>query len=239
MWCSHLNAAPTNAPLFYGPFATDPELYTDAILEGFDAWMGVGQILTAPQLFEGSLTRQVYFPKAFPEDRTIYFDLHAPFLQHSAGEWVTIATPIEHGGMFAREGAIIPIGKEKATVTALSGPARTYSDGVDVILDSDGGQVSVDDWRGIMLFPGREGITYTGEWIEDDGISAQPGTCTFKVSYCGKKDVVEVEVSSEARGFEPPWKGKLHAILPVGDNRTISKANKATWKDRNAWVLGP
>ena len=147
MWRSHLYADPPNAPLFYGPFATDSALYTDRILEGFDAWMGVGQILVAPQLFEGGLTREVYFPMASSHDHSLYFDLHAPFGTHKAGGWGTIATPIEHGGMFAREGAMIPIGKEKATVTALSGPARTHSDGVEVVLESDGGQVGVDDWR--------------------------------------------------------------------------------------------
>ncbi len=237
MWHSHLYAAPANAPLFYGPFATDPVLYTDRILEGFDAWMGVGQILTAPQLFEGSLVREVYFPKASPDDQSLYFDFHAPFGTHRAGEWATITTPIEHGGLFAREGAVIPVGKEKATVTALSGPARTHGDGVDVVLESEGGQVGVDDWRGVMLFPGHERKTYSGEWIEDDGISAQPGTYTLKVSYCSMDDAVEVNVSAEERGFEPLWKGTLCVILPVGDNRRVLKARQTTWKDRGAWVL--
>lgn len=125
--------------------------------------MGVEQILTAPQLFESGLTREVYFPKASPDDQSLYFDLHTPFRTHRAGEWATIATPIEHGGVFVREGAIIPMGKEKATVTVLSGPARRHTDGVDVVLESDGGQVGVDDWRGILIFPGHEGKTYTGE----------------------------------------------------------------------------
>lgn len=151
MWRSHLYADPPNAPLFYGPFAVDPILYTDRILEGFDAWMGVGQILTAPQLFEGGLTRDVYFPKSSPDDQSLDYDLHPPFRTHKAGDWATVATPIEHGGLFAREGAVIPVGKEKATVMALSGPARTHADGVDVVLESEGGQVGVDDWRGVML----------------------------------------------------------------------------------------
>ena len=237
MWRSHLYADPPNAPLFYGPFATDSALYTDRILEGFDAWMGVGQILVAPQLFEGGLTREVYFPMASSDDHSLYFDLHAPFGTHKAGGWGTIATPIEHGGMFAREGAMIPIGKEKATVTALSGPARTHSDGVEVVLESDGGQVGVDDWRGVMLFPSHKGKTYTGQWIEDDGISAVPGTSTLKVSYCGKANVVEVDVNVEENGFKPLWEGKLHIVLPVGDNREVSKAKQITWKDRDAWVL--
>ncbi|KUJ24623.1 putative glicosidase [Mollisia scopiformis] len=237
MWQSHLHAVPPNAPLFYGPFSTDPVLYTDRILEGFDAWMGVGQILTAPQLFEGGLTRDVYFPKASLDDKSLYFDLHAPFGKHRAGEWTTVATPIEHGGMLAREGAMIPIGKDKATVTAVSGPARTHSDGVDLIFESDGGQVDLDDWRGLMLFPGRKGKLYTGEWIEDDGISAIPGTCTFSVSYCGTEDSVEVNVSVEENRFKPLWEGKLHIVLPFGDNRVVPKAKQTTWKGRDVWAL--
>jgi alpha-glucosidase (family GH31 glycosyl hydrolase) len=254
MWRSHLDAVPPNAPLFYGPFSTDPVLYTDRILQGFDAWMGVGQILTAPQLFEGGLTREVYFPKVSPEDRSLYFDLHAPFGIHTAGEWATIATPIEHGGLFVRESAVIPVGKEKATVTCLSGPARRYTDGVDVVLDTDGGQVGLDDWRGVMLFPGREGKNYTDEWIEDDGISDEPGTCTVNVSYCGTDDSVKVSIRMEENGFTPLWKskvsigveengftplwkGKIYIILPVGDKRTVLDTTQTTWKDRVAWQL--
>jgi hypothetical protein len=167
----------------------------------------------------------------------LYVDLHTPFRTHRAGEWVTIATPIEHRGMFAREGAIIPMGKEKATVTVLSGLARRHTDGVDVVLESDGGQVGVDDWRGILIFPGHEGKTYTGEWIEDDGISAQPGTCTFQVSYYDTDDVVEVNATVAERGFKPLWEGKLYVVLPVGDNRKVRNANQTTWKKRDAWVL--
>jgi len=239
MWRSHLYASPPNAPLFYGPFATDPILYTDRILEGFDAWMGVGQILTAPQLFEGGLTREVYFPKASRDDQHLYFDLHAPFGTHMAGEWATIATPMEHSGLFAREGAIIPIGKEKATVTSLSGPARVHSDGVEVVLESDGGLVSTDDWRGVLLFAGRDDKTYAGEWIEDDGISADPTTFTVNLSYRGTANAVEVKVSTEDNGFKPLWEGKLYVILPVGDTRPVLDAEPTQWKHRDAWRVVP
>ncbi|KAK0717421.1 putative glicosidase [Lasiosphaeria miniovina] len=221
MWRSHLDAAPPNAPLFYGPFANDPALFTEKVLEGFDAWLGVGKILTAPQLFQGCLTRNVYFPKASPDDGSLYFDLHAPFGTHKAGQWVTVATPIEHAGLFAREGTVIPVGKNKVTVTALSGPARRYTDGVDVVLDTDGGQVGLDDWRGILIFPGYDGKTYTDEWIEDDGISSHPGTYTVKVSYCGRLDAVEIKASVEENGFQPLWRGILHVILPAGDRRRV------------------
>ena len=237
MWRSHLYAAPQNAPLFYGPFASDPVLYTERILEGFDAWMGVGQILTAPQLFEGGLTRDVYFPKASTDDESLYFDLHTPFGTHKAGAWASFATPIDHGGLFAREGAVIPVGKELATVTALSGPAKTHTDGVDVILESDGGQVGLDDWRGVMLFPGYQGKTYLDEWIEDDGISSEPRISTFKLSYTGKNDDVKVSITTEDDGFTPLWKGKLHIILPIGDSRKVANARQASWKSRDIWEL--
>ncbi|KAK3315835.1 putative glicosidase [Apodospora peruviana] len=213
MWQSHLSVSPPNAPLFYGPFASDPILYTDPVLSGFDSWLGVGQLLVAPQLFEGTLTRDIYFPKTnFPDDNSAYFDLHAPYGVHNAGSWATVATPIDHGGLFAREGAVIPVGKEKATVTALAGQSRRYPDGVDSVLDEDGGQVGKDDWRGVLLFPakGKDGKMYRGEWIEDDGISpADPGTCcTVSITYRGVRsgEAVEVRVDAHAKGFTPLWK---------------------------------
>jgi len=243
MWRSHLHAEPTNAPLFYGPFATDLTLYTERILEGFDAWLGVGQLLVAPQLFEGGLTRTVYFPKSSPDDKSLYFDMHAPYGTHNAGEWATVATPIEHGGLFAREGAVIPIGINKATVTALSGPARTHTDGVDVVLDSDGGQVALDNWRGVMLFPGYGGSdkTYSGEWIEDDGISAEPGTFVIKISYWGgrsSEDAIKVELHMQDNGFTPLWKENgLFIYPPPGDERGIEGAERTIWGEREVWKL--
>lgn len=237
MWRSHLHAAPANAPLFYGPFSKDPRLYEPENLDGFNAWMGVGQLLVAPQLFEGGVSQKVYFPRTVQDDSSLYFDLHAPYKRHKAGESTTIITPIEHGGLFAREGTVIPIGKPKATVTALSGDPRTHTDGVDVILESEGGQVGVDDWRGVLLFPGVKGDTYSDDWIEDDGISIDPGTYGVKLSYVGKKDTVEVSVTTQENGFNPLWKGKLHVILPVGDVRTVAGATKTSWEERDAWVL--
>ena len=244
MWRSYLYAEPPNAPLFYGPFATDPVLYTQPLLEGFDAWLGVGQVLTAPQLFEGGLTRKVYFPKASPTDQSLYFDLHAPFSTHRAGEWATVGTPLEHAGLFAREGAVVPIGRDIATVTALFGPARTHTDGVDVVLDTDGGQVGADDWRGVMIFPGpaataagRPRSSYSGEWIEDDGISSGPvETCRIKVWYNSGEEI-GVEVGVDDRGFKPLWAWRLHVVLPAGDKRVVSGATRTAWKDRDVWLL--
>lgn len=237
MWRAHNYASPTNAPLFYGPFSRDPNLYTPETLDGFNSWMGVGQLLVAPQLHEGGITQDVYFPKTSQGDQTLYFNLHAPFERYVAGEKKAIPTPIEHGALFAREGTVIPVGKPKATVTALSGDPRTHTDGVDVLLESEGGQVGIDDWRGVLLFPGRNGSVYTDDWIEDDGISAEPGTYNVSLTYTGNDETVDVSIKTEEKGFTPLWKGELHVILPIGDLRNVPGARKVAWEERDAWAL--
>ena len=248
MWRSHLHTAPSNAPLFYGPFSTDPVLYTKHILEGFDAWLGVGQLLVAPALFKGMTTREVYFPRSSQAIEKAYFDMHAPYGKHKAGTWTTIATPLAHHGLFAREGALIPIGKSCVTVTTISGSALTHVDGVATVLESEGGVVELDDWRGVLIFPGSDGETETGFWIEDDGISADPARTNIEVHYLGAPEKVIVSVKVVSDEFEPLWMDKLHVILPVGDNRTViqmrnGKLNgdaavvSTQWKDRKAWVV--
>ncbi|KAK0657961.1 glycosyl hydrolases family 31-domain-containing protein [Cercophora newfieldiana] len=241
MWRSHLHAEPSNAPLFYGPFATDPTLYTGNILNGFDAWLGVGQLLIAPQVFEGGLTHRVYFPMESRNDDSWYFDLHAPFGKHKAGTWSTVATPIEHGGLFARQGAVIPVGKDHVTLTAVGGPARTHTDGVRAVLKSEGGQVSYDDWRGVMIFPGDNESTGWGEWIEDDGISADPSTCVVRVAYQVPREEdgeIQVDVTAKYKdSFVPLWMGSIHVLLPVGEKRTVTGAVGKPCGDKMAWVV--
>ncbi|KAK1752037.1 glycosyl hydrolases family 31-domain-containing protein [Echria macrotheca] len=249
MWRAHLYAEPITAPLFYGPFASDAVLYDTEKLEGFDAWLGVGQLLVCPQLFQGRMSREgdVYFPRAARGDESLYFDLNPPFMTYKAGTWApSVATPLEHGGLFAREGAVIPVGKDKATVTALEGLARTHPDGVRTVLDyeEDGegckGLVGLDDWRGVMLFPGfgNPGKEYKGEWIEDDGVSEDPGTFTVVVSYRAVDEgTVEVQVGSQDGGFMPLWTPKLYVLLPVGDARSVRGADQTVWRDRAAWIV--
>ena len=250
MWESHLHADPTNAPMFYGSFHTDPELYTPKLLESFQAWCGVGRILHAPAMFEGQLSQQVYFPKSSTDDTSVYFDWNSPHGIHKAGTWATIATPMEHGGMFVREGAVIPIGHEYASVTATSGSPRTNIGGIDTKLVSEGGVVGLDDWRGVLLFPGQDG-TYTGSWIEDDGISSKPDKLELTVTYTGAKDEVRVGVSAYHMGYEPLWKGKIHVVLPIGDDRKVVSMKEGrlwgerktelqkgeAYKGRTAWIV--
>jgi len=250
MWNSHLHAIPTTLPLFFGEFASDPTLYTPKLLEGFDAWIGPGQLLSAPALYEGMFSREVYFPKSSPNDGSLYFDLHEPYGRHQAGTWTTIATPWEHAGLFAREGAVIPIGKDCATVTQTSGPARTNIDGVDTVLESDGGVVGLDDWRGVRIFPGTDGRKHKSTWIEDDGVLAEPERTMIEVTYSSKSEEVVVSCMFVESGYVPLWGRELHVVLPVGDGRVVKGVKEGTvwgvkeveverreWRGREVWVV--
>jgi len=98
-----------------------------------------------------------------------------------------------------------------------------------------GGQVGVDDWRGLMLFPGHEDKTYTGEWIEDDGVSVQPeyawSRVVLRYSRFGRgQRGARKKVDSSRSG------GQVAHSAAVGDIEE-SKAKQTTWKDRTAWVL--
>ncbi len=241
MWESHAKSAPANAPLFYGPFANDTLLYTPQILEGFDSWLGVGTLLVAPALYRGMLSREVYFPKTSPSDMSTYFDLHAPFGRHQAGTRVTVSTPIDHHGLFARQGAIIPIGKPQVTVTAVTGIARTYADGVESRLESEGGRVALDDWRGVLIFPGETDDGASGTWTEDDGVSKNPDTLVIKLEYSSTISLISVKATAAQSSFKPLWDRIIHVILPMGDQRPVESDGKnagaSLWKGRTAWKV--
>ncbi|WOO85226.1 Alpha-glucosidase 2 [Vanrija pseudolonga] len=235
MWGSHDDAEPTNSWLGWGDFASDPKVYTDAVLNGFDAWIGAGQLLSAPALFEGELTRTVYLPKASASDESLYFDLHAPHGRHVAGSTVTIATPLEHMGLLAREGAAIPIGKDYHTVTQRTGPARTTPDGVDIELEEEGGVVGLDDFRGVLIFPGDKG-SHTRTWTEDDGISRAPGRADIQITYTAAEEIA-VEAKFTTHDFKPLWGRELHVFLPVGDVRSVKGGKKVERDGRVAYVV--
>lgn len=238
MWESHLNADPTNAWLGWGEFATDPELYTQQSLNGFDAWIGAGRLLSVPALFEGELTRTTYFPKSSPEDKSLYFDLHAPYGRFVAGTKTTISTPIDHMGLFAREGSVIPVGKPIHTVTQRTGAARTTPDGVDVQLEEEGGVVGLDDYRGVQIFPSTvKGKTYVGHWTEDDGISAKPDKTVVEVTYESGEGEIKVSAKYRENKFNTLWGKTIHVLLPIGDARTVAGAKESTYEGRGGFLV--
>lgn len=234
-WRSHEHAEPTNAWLGWGAFASDPNVYDR--LDTFDAWIGEGQLLSVPQLREGGLDREVYFPQSSATDDSVYFDLHAPHRTYRAGTCASIGTPLEHMGLFAREGAAIPVGKSYHTVTQRHGPGRTTPDGVAVQLDDEGGVVGLDDWRGVEIFPGfSEGRSYVTSWVEDDGISDPPVFSRVNLSY-SSGSVIEVKAWWAEHDFEPAWGGILWVMLPVGDTRRVGGADAVVHEGRTAFAV--
>ena len=210
------------------------------MLDGFDAWLGVGQILVAPALFESMRSRTVYFPKATAADKSTYWSLNSPCDTFSAGETAMIEMPLEYMGLFAREGAVVPIGKPQATVTQLTGPGRQCGNGDEVVLEPEG-QVGLDDWRGVMIFPGAEAdgrpSRYEGRWIEDDGITLDPPTTIVNIVYEAKDGEVVVAATFEKKDFEVLWGEKLRIILPQGDERVVRGAERDEWKGRPCWTV--
>lgn len=233
MWRSHLFAEPANVWLGFGPFANDPQVYTSRVLEGFNAWLGCEQLLSVPAVFEGDTQREVYLPKSTEQDSSIYFDLNHPFGRHQAGSWITLSTPLEHAGLLAREGAVIPIGKRQHTVTQLKGPGRTTADGVEVEIDE--GVVSLDDWRAVKIFPGAQG-SYKGSWIEDDGVSAVPAKSVVEVAYEATETKIEIKAQWLEHGFDCAWKERLHVVLPYDERRKLTGEEVSQGED-GAWVV--
>ncbi|KAK5656081.1 hypothetical protein OQA88_5220 [Cercophora sp. LCS_1] len=236
---SHESAEPVNAPLFWGPFAGDEVLHEKKVLEGFDSWLGVGQLLVAPQVWEGEVRREVYLPRAGADDEGVYFNLRTPFGTAKAGSWVEIETPLEFGGLWAREGAVVPAGKD--VVTIVEGRAEWRKKfGVKGVEDGWNEDAEKDDWRGVMIFPGQGEKAYEGQWVEDDGESRDPAPrCTVRITYSVRDGVVDVKLKLDVDGFTPFWvqKGVLHVILPAGDDRTVVGAEKRGWKDRDVWAI--
>nr|ULM60722.1 putative neutral alpha-glucosidase ab precursor [Thecaphora frezii] len=249
-WQSHLAALPPNTWLGWGEFASDPTLYTKELIEGFDYWLGHGQLLICGAYFSNQLSRRVYLPRTTDDDK-VYYDLHAPYGSYAAGTWLeNVSTPLQHFAVFAREGTALPIGKDVVTLTQKSGPAAEAGDGTKILTIDQGGLASYDDWRGLEIFPSpprrhRKSSEYSYRWIEDDGVSLQPDQAVFLVRFSNEsaskdstQESVRVSVKLESQSFRPLWLPRLWIILPVGDQRPVSTAvDVATWKGRTIYAV--
>jgi hypothetical protein len=245
-WESHLHAEPPNSWLGHGEFGRDVNLYSEELLAGFDFWLGTGRLLVAGAYHPSQTRKSVYFPQTSPEDRTQYIrvsqDPKAAAQVFQAGQTAEVDIPLDEFAIFARAGTVLPIGKDHATVTARQGIARTAADGVEVVLKEDGGVVSLDDWRGVEIYPpsGAQDSTFNGEgtWIEDDGVSLVPKTTIVRVKYSGDSEGVKVTATFLKRDFDVAWGNEVWVILPPGDDRVVRDATEG--KDshgRRAWKI--
>ncbi len=219
-WRSHLAAEPMNTWLGWNEFAADPEVYTAEVLEGFDYWLGHGQLLVAGAYHEYQLSRRVYLPAAGKNDSKVYYDTHAPFGVYNPGQWVeNVSTPLDHFAIFAREGTVVPVGLGKVTLTQNDGPATLTCSGTKILTEQEGGQCVYDDWRGIEVYPSPADASspssYSYSWIEDDGVSAKPAVAEIKVEISSSKEEVTVKASAAKSEFKPLW-GKTFGLFCPG-----------------------
>ncbi|EST07897.1 Glycoside hydrolase, family 31 [Kalmanozyma brasiliensis GHG001] len=242
-WRSHLAAEPMNTWLGWNEFAADPNVYSREVLEGFDYWIGHGQLLVAGAYHENELTRRVYLPAAGKEDTKVYYDTHSPFKVYKSGQWVeNVSTPLSHFAVFAREGTVVPVGLGKVTITQNEGPATITCSGTKILTEQEGGQCVYDDWRGIEVFPSpvdaKSPSEYTYSWIEDDGVSAKPAVAEFKVDISSSQDEVSVKASATKSDFKPLWGNTLWVILPRADTRKVQGASKTMlYKGQTAYAI--
>ncbi|KAJ9092798.1 hypothetical protein QFC21_006674 [Naganishia friedmannii] len=229
-WESHLHAEPPNSWLGHGEFGRDINLYTEEVLNGFDFWLGTGRLLVAGAYFPGQTKKAVYFPQTHLEDKTPYIRLSqdpASTIQlFEAGTTDEVDIPLDEFAIFARAGTVLPIGRDHATVTALRGISRIAGDGVEVQLKEEGGVVSLDDWRGIEIFPPPVNSTPSnfagkGNWVEDDGVSRLPKTTIIDVEYTATAEEVVVTARFLKHDFLVAWGSQLWVVLPPGDARKV------------------
>jgi hypothetical protein len=246
-WESHLHAEPPNSWLGHGEFGRDVNLYSEEVLNGFDFWLGTGRLLVAGAYFPGQTRKPVYFPQTHPEDRTPYIRLSqdptSAIQVFEAGTIREVDIPLDEFAIFARAGSVLPIGKDHATVTALQGISRVAGDGVEVQLKEEGGMVSLDDWRGIEIFPPPTDTTSfsfsgKGSWVEDDGVSRVPKTTIVECEYSANSEAVVVKVRFVKRDFPVAWGSELWVVLPPGDNRKVQEGILGEDKHgRKAWKI--
>ncbi|KZO97413.1 glycoside hydrolase family 31 protein [Calocera viscosa TUFC12733] len=247
-WESHERAEPLNTWLGWGEFERDEEVYSRKVLEGHDFWLGTGRLLVASVCYESQVEREVYLPRSAEEPKRGYYLLSAPYTYHAPG-WVTVPTPLEHIAVFARVGSVIPLGKDKVTVTSREGIDRVGRSGVKAVLDdelgADGlpGLVGVDDWRGVELYPPPASASevekvkrYSWEWTEDDGESLHPEPTKITVEYW--VEFGQVVVSAErGEGWKVAWGDTLWVTLPRGDDRPVKGAQQKEEKGRVWWEV--
>ncbi len=138
---------------------------------------------------------------------------------------------------------MIPVGKDHNTVTSKTGPARSIL-GADIKLVEEGGVVSLDDWRGIEIFPPPSGhstestFVGQGEWTEDDGVSLEPALTIIAVEYTVSGNEIKVSATFKDLSYETAWGSDVWVLLPYGDERTVQGASEVVDKDgRKAYKI--
>jgi alpha-glucosidase (family GH31 glycosyl hydrolase) len=211
---SHLSASPPQRWIGWG-YESDPEVWTPALKAGDEQFWFGETILVGGVYQPGVTAARIYLPRR-AEGRFDYgyVNMNAPYEYLASGQWVDIRSEWRDSiPLLARIGGAIPVGK--AVHTRVPGDDTAASLAVR----------EVDDYRGVEIFPPKGSShdrVFETTWLEDDGISLNPGIARYTIRYSSTEEKVVVEFAREEEkgGFVPAWLD-LDVILHYGDERRV------------------
>lgn len=139
-----------------------------------------------------------------------FISVHPPYQFYLPRQWVTVHSPLSNIAVFARVGAVVPVGKPFATTASMT-------------LEPN---LPADDWRGVEIYPPPKdfcvkGRVYRGRWREDDGVSRNSGVTEFEISYEATESDIRVWATIVKQGLELAWGREVSVTLPVGEQREV------------------
>ncbi|KAJ5679071.1 hypothetical protein N7462_007315 [Penicillium macrosclerotiorum] len=210
---SHRSASPLQRWVGWG-YESDPEVWQNKTLkEGEEQFWFGDSVLVGGVYQAGASSARMYLPRAGGAFDYGYVNMNAPYTYYAAGQWVEVPSAWRDSiPLLAKVGGAIPVGKD--VHTRVPGDETAASRGVQ----------ELDDYRGVEIFPPQgssHGTVFDYTWYEDDGISVQPQTATYTVSYSSTAEKVLVHFErDQTSGFVPAWK-ELDIILHHGDERRV------------------
>ncbi len=232
---SHLAAVPPQRWTGWG-YEHDPSVWTKALLAGDTQYWFGDALLIAGVYEEGNDTARVYLPRADKDEEDFgYVNTNAPYQMLASGKWHDISSTWHASiAVIARCGSAIPVGKNRPTTCRVGEDAEFP------------GQEK-DDWRGVEVFPppviarqpDSRTITFSSEWLEDDGISCEAKAEMAEVSIAytvlGANEITVKVVVNKEGTWEPLWLGHgVDVILPVGEERSVKAKGGVEDRGRDA-----
>ncbi|KAI8905929.1 glycosyl hydrolases family 31-domain-containing protein [Gorgonomyces haynaldii] len=180
------NGAPIIRPLLYD-FQHDPQTFDKSFEFMLGPWLLVASVV------EQASSRTLYLPNG-----TKWFD----FWQkkwYDGGKSVVVQVPLEqHGALFLKSGAILPINPKAQRSTLLD----------------------IDDQRTVLLYPDANTGVSSFTVTDDDGVSLNSMKWQLEITMTWNTTTVTIVCDKLESGYEPKYRN-LVFILPDGDERLL------------------
>jgi alpha-glucosidase len=194
---SHIKGTPVIRPLVM-EFQSD----SNAHQEAFTFLLGPSLLVTSIFL-QGETTKTVYLPLTLKDNRkTWWFNLWEAYWTEGGFE-IEINVPLEqHGGLFVREGSLIPTGK----CMNFTGESN-------------------DDFRLVWTFPPpmdsqEDDMAWETVLYEDDGESQNGPSTEMKIIMRVTPLAVEIDLYFSKTEYLLPYKD-IYFVLPKGEKRPL------------------